>query len=97
MDLGGVMSAERCTIIKMNFRELDRAAENPQLAALLADGWMVASSLAVEDGPHMAWVLLMAPPQPKPKAMGSREAMGILILSAAVLVALVIDIFVTVW
>lgn len=58
---------QNCTIVRMDFRNLDQASADPKLAALLADGWTVASSLAIEDGNSMSWVLLLAPPLPKPE------------------------------
>jgi hypothetical protein len=56
----------RCTTIKLDLADFARAAEDPKLAALLADGWRVIAHVALsEDDGSPRLVLLLAPPPAK--------------------------------
>jgi hypothetical protein len=44
--------------------DLDRAVDDPALAALLAEGWSVIAPLAVENRGVVQLALIMGPPKP---------------------------------
>jgi hypothetical protein len=61
------MSGDRCTTIRLDLRDLARAAEDPKLAALLRDGWRPIAHIALsEDDGAPSLVIVLAPPEAKP-------------------------------
>lgn len=59
------MKQDRCTALKLNLGDIDRAVESPQLATLLLDGWVVITTLTITEGESPPLLLLiLAPPRP---------------------------------
>lgn len=61
------MSSPRCTVVRLGLTDLDRAVDDPKLAALLAEGWRPIAHIAISEdaaGPYLAVVL--APPAGSP-------------------------------
>lgn len=57
------ITSDRCTIVRLPIRDLDRAAEDPKLAALIAEGWSIVGDLPIQGKPgEETWALLLAPP-----------------------------------
>ena len=57
--------SERCIIHLMDAEDLERSANSPALAGLVADGWSVMANMMVETGSGTRIALLMAPPKKK--------------------------------
>lgn len=60
------MSQPRCTTIRLDLRDLARSAEDPKLAALVAEGWVPIANIAIEDGGPPGLVIVLAPPKAAP-------------------------------
>lgn len=52
----------RCTVVRLAFTDLDRAAEDPKLAGLLAAGWTVIAFVPLGDDARTDMNLILAPP-----------------------------------
>lgn len=80
-------TADRCTTVRLDLRDLPRAVEDPKLASLLADGWRPIGHIALsEDDGVPGLVLLLAPPM----SDGVRESMIRAFAAGACTAALII-------
>lgn len=82
----------RCKVHLLNAEDLERAVDDPGLAALLASGWTVGAHQQVElRGGRRCLALILAPPVPvAPLELRARLALGVqaLVPWAALLAAL---------
>ena len=80
------MPATRCTVHSLAVADLDQAAQDPALAALLAEGWTVLATVVVTDDPERGPVLqlLLAPPRDHTVPRVALLAAGIVILACMV-------------
>jgi|TARA_R110000824_G_scaffold79822_2_gene201044 hypothetical protein len=74
------MKHDRCAIQLLDANDLERAIDNPALAALVGGGWSVMANLVVETPQGNKIALLMAPPI---KQKGMRTIVVTLVLAFA--------------
>lgn len=53
---------ERCTVVRIDPADLDRAVDDPALASLLDRGWRVLCPVALEEKGDTVIALIVAPP-----------------------------------
>jgi hypothetical protein len=82
--------AERCTVVTLPVATLDDAAQDPALAALLAEGWGVVGSVVVvpPGGSDPLLKVLLSPPRAQGGAgVPWQAALGAAALLAAAMLA----------
>lgn len=84
------MTTDRCTLVRLDADDLERAADSPQLAALVRDGWWVVGQVLAEADGRRWLVLVLAPPRaPARRAAwtaGGQAALTTVVALAAALV-----------
>lgn len=69
------MKTDRCTTVTIRLEDLDRSVEDPKLAMLLANGWKPFANVTIaSETIPPSLVVLLAPPEPAPKATPEPKA-----------------------
>lgn len=82
-------STDRCTVHRLDLRDVARAASDPGLALLLTTGWRVVAFVPVEEEQGPALVLLLAPPVPVPAPPAVQTPSGSTTTGVGILVGVI--------
>lgn len=81
-----------CTLVGVNMEDPAAAVRDPQLAALVRDGWQVVAHVPAQRGGRNEWLLLLTPPPQRDAlptvTMDRRTQLALLALCAVQLATL---------